>query len=396
MYSLDMKLMKLGIQPQIELKPVPRGSEFAAFLVNQAGIDSVLMRGQIEDACVRDLVTYFDDKKIRYTDDWLRALIKAELAGGNFAATNMPERLSRQLTDLSADSVAEIAADLSVLLNTKRSDFNYLRYSLNAVSTVMGDLFKENLFDIYGLSNKEKENLQASLNEVMEQKLNDASSVMNWLDKVTNLQYQVIDLHGSNDLKKGKNGVEISIKTSNVIQAARKSKSYVSTKSMSTYKLRVYDYALVNSKKFLKPSESVFEQEFDFEKRLRNYKNYVGLSIKEIKSLFEKSLDSKQLKEKYLFGIGTDKSNLNSSVVSITESLTKQRKIMIKYSGVSVSSRLIKPILGSLKSQLLLTPDQKIWRAEAKSGADFLSVEIDSLKNEDLSKIERILQLHSE
>ena len=76
-YSRDMKLMKLGLQPQIMLKPVPLGSEFAAFLVNQAGMDSVLMRGQIEDACVRDLITYFGDKKIRCTDDWLRTLIKA-------------------------------------------------------------------------------------------------------------------------------------------------------------------------------------------------------------------------------------------------------------------------------------------------------------------------------
>jgi hypothetical protein len=395
-YSRDMKLMKLGLQPQITLKPVPRGSEFAAFLVNQAGMDSVLMRGQIEDACVRDLITYFDDKKIRYTDDWLRALIKAELAGGNFAAANMPERLSRQLTELSADSIAEIAADLSVLLNTKRSDFNYFRYSLNAVSTVMGDLFKENLFDISGLKNKEKENLQTSLSEVMEQKLNDASSVMTWLDKVTNLQYQVIDLHGVDDFKKSEDGVEIAIKPSKAIQAARKSKSYVSTKSMSTYKLRVYDYALVHSKKFLKPSESVFQQEFDFEKRLRNYQNYVGLSIKEIKSLLEKSLDNKQLKEKYLLGIKTDESNSNRPIISITESLTRQRKITINYSGLSVSLRLIKPILGSLKSQLLLTPDQKTWRAEAKSGSDFLSVEIDSLRDEDLSKIEKILQLHSE
>jgi len=140
--------MKLGLQPQIALKPVPRGSEFAAFLINQAGIDSVQMRSQIEDACVKDLVTYFEDKKIRYTDDWLKGLIKAELAGGLFAATNMPERLKRQLVDLSAESIAEIAADLSVLLNAKRSDFNYLRYSLNAVSTIMGDLFKEDLFDI--------------------------------------------------------------------------------------------------------------------------------------------------------------------------------------------------------------------------------------------------------
>lgn len=107
-------------------------------------------------------------------------------------------------------------------------------------------------------------------------------------------------------------------------------------------------------------------------------------------------MDSEQLKEKYLLGIRTDESNLNNSIVSVTESLSRQRKITIQYSGVSVSLRLIKPILGSLRSQLLLTPNQKSWRAEAKSGAEFLSVEIDSLKNEDLSKIEKILQLHSE
>ena len=388
--------MKLGLQPQIALKPVPRGSEFAAFLVNQAGIDSVQMRGQIEEACARDLITYFDQRKIRYTDDWVRALIKAELAGGSFAATNMPERLSRQLTELSAESIAEIAADLSVLLNSKRSDFNYLRYSLNAVSTVMGDLFKEDIFEIPGLGAKEKTNLQVNLSEIMEQKLNDASTVVSWLDKVTNLQYQVIDLYGAEDFVINKEGFEVAAKPSKSMKEVRKKKSYVSTKSMSTYKLRVYDYALIHSKKFLKPSDSVFKREFDFEKRLNSYRNYIGLSRNEIKSLLEKSQDAKQLKEKYLLGIGGDKSNLQGSIVSITEFLTKNRKITINYSGARVSTRLIKPILGSLKSQLLLIPDQKIWKAEAKSGSDFLSISIDSLKSEDLSKIEKILQLHSE
>ena len=388
--------MKLGLQPQIALKPVPRGSEFAAFLVNQAGIDSVQMRGQIEDACAVDLVNYFDQRKIRYTDDWVRALVKAELAGGNFAAMNMPERLSRQLTDLSAESIAEIAADVSVLLNSKRSDFNYFRYSLNAVSTVMGDLFKEDIFEIPGLSGKEKANLQVNLSEIMEQKLNDASTVMSWLDKVTNLQYQVIDLYGADDFVINKEGFEAAAKSSKSMKEARKKKSYVSTKSMSTYKLRVYDYALIHSKKFLKPSESIFKQEFDFEKRLISYRNYVGLSKNEIKSLLEKSQDNKQLKEKYLLGLGANESNVQGSIVSITEFLTKNRKITINYSGTKVSSRLIKPILGSLKSQLLLIPDQKNWRAEAKSGNDFLSVSIDSLKSDDLSKIEKILQLHSE
>lgn len=388
--------MKLGLQPQIALKPVPRGGEFATFLVNQAGIDSVQMRGQIEEACARDLVTYFDQKKIRYSDDWVKTLIKAELAGGNFAATNMPERLSRQLTDLSAESIAEIAADLSVLLNSKRSDFNYLRYSLNAVSTVMGDLFKEDIFEIPGLSGKEKAKLQENLSEIMEQKLNEASTVMSWLDKVTNLHYQVIDLYGTDDFARNKEGIEVATKPSKAVKEARKKTSYVSTKSMSTYKLRVYDYALMYSKKFLKPWEDVFKQGFEFEKRLNSYRNYTGLSINEIKSILEKSQNNKQLKEKYLLGFGGDESVLPGSIVSIMEFLTKNRKITINYSGTRVSTRLIKPILGSLKSQLLLIPDQKIWRAEAKSGNDFLSVSIDSLKGDDLSKIEKILQLHSE
>ena len=396
MYIADMKLMKLGLQPQIELKAVPRGSEFAAFLVNQAGIDSVQMRGQIEEASAVDLVTYFDERKIRYTDDWVRALVKAELAGGNFAATNMPERLSRQLTDLSAESIAEIAADISVLLNSKRSDFNYFRYSLNAVSTVMGDLFKEDILEIPGLSGKEKANLQVNLSEIMEQKLNDVSTVMSWLDKVTNLHYQVIDLYRADDFVIDKEGFKVAANSSKSVKEVSKKKSYVSTKSMSTYKLRVYDYALIHSKKFLKPSDSVFMQESDFEKRLKSYRNYIGLSKNEINSLLEKSQDNKQLKEKYLLGIHRDKSNSQGSSVSITELLTKNRKITINYSGTRVSTRLIKPILGSLKSQLLLIPDQKIWRAEAKSGNDFLSVSIDSLKSEDLSKIEKILQLHSE
>jgi hypothetical protein len=81
--------------------------------------------------------------------------------------------------------------------------------------------------------------------------------------------------------------------------------------------------------------------------------------------------------------------------VSIVETLSRQRSLKINFAGELVAKRLIKPIINSLKSQLLIVPNQRIWKSEARSGSDFLSVEIEELKNDDLLKIQKILELHS-
>ena len=384
---------KKANSPIPPFRGIPRGAEFARYLVEKAGLDSVRIKSQIEEACIRDLSTYFEDRSVRFSVDWLKSLVKAELAGGSFAATNIPERLQRQLTDMSNDEIAGIAADISILLSEKRSDFNYLRYSLNAVSTVMGDLFKDNLFDIPGLSKKEKDLLENNLKDILEVKLTDARTLTTWLDEVTTLHYKVIDLLESlTELDKKRSSETRTDKE--FLSEAKKNKQHVSTKSLSTYKLRVDDYAITQSQSFLKEYKNM-KKNMEFDTRMTPYEQYVGMTKQEIKSKLKENINSDQLKEKYLVGLAPSKGEKSDEIVSIKENISSKKIMDISYSGDGVSLRLIRPILNSLRSQLLLNPNQKQWRSEARSGGEFLSVAIDALISEDLPKIEKILQLHA-
>ena len=383
-----------SISAATPFRGVPKGAEFAHFLVERAGLDSVRIKGQIEGACIQDLSTYFEDKRIRFSLEWLKSLVKAELAGGSFAAANMPERLQRHLADLTGEDIAGIAADISVLLSEKRSDFNYLRYSLNAVSTVMGDLFRDNLFDIPGLTRKEKNELEEGLKNILEKKLNDTRILKSWLDDVTSLHYKVIELlDSSKQSEKQKNQLANELENK-FVKEVRINKQHVSTKSLSTYKLRVDDYAFIQSQAFLEES-SRLARKTEFEIRLKPYEQYAALSNQDIKLRLKESGKVSQLKEKYLIGLTSTSVKNSDQIVSITENISSKKKLIIRYSGDGVSQRLIKPILNSLRSQLLLNPNQREWRSEARSGNEYLSVTIDALKSDDLSKIEKILQLHT-
>ena len=174
----------------------------------------------------------------------------------------------------------------------------------------------------------------------------------------------------------------------------KKNKQHVSTKSLSTYKLRVDDYAITQSQSFLKEYKNM-KKNMEFDTRMTPYEQYVGMTKQEIKSKLKENINSDQLKEKYLVGLAPSKGEKSDEIVSIKENISSKKIMDISYSGDGVSLRLIRPILNSLRSQLLLNPNQKQWRSEARSGGEFLSVAIDALISEDLPKIEKILQLHA-
>jgi hypothetical protein len=392
MYSRGVKIARLGLQPELPLKAIPSGAEFAQFLVNEAGLDSARLRSSVEDACLRDLKVYFESRKIEASRDWLLTLARAELAGGAFAANNLPERLRRYLDEAPVELVADIAADISILLQDKRSDFNYFRYSLNAVSTVMGDLFREDLFDDEGLNRGDLKSLQDQLANIFSKKLSDEKAVANWLDDIMSFHFKLIAQTNTPEVTSARDAYVKGLGTLN--KDVQKSKSFVSTKSMSTYKLRVYDYAMLQSRKFIKSFHESFQQT-EFELRSARFKSINSPTQDQIAKILGENKNRKDQATKYLSLMNKKESNNNSDVVSVVEYLSKKRELIVSYAGEGVAQRLIKPILNSLKSQLQISPSQQTWKSEAKSGSDFLSVQIDDLRSEDLAKIEKILQLHA-
>lgn len=387
-----MKLIRGAVRPQNPLTGAPTGKQFAEYLLTESGIDAVRMRTLIEEACFEDLSIYFKYREIESSRDWLNSLISAELAGGTFAALNLPERLKRNLPSASMELVSELSVDISILLSDKRTDFNYFRYTLNAVSKVMGSLLKENLLDeIPDLSQKEKLFIEKDLRLIQDMKLSNIIELNQWLDKLTNFHYKLIELMSSEPA----DDESISNRNEAFFDRKQNMKNYVSTKSMSTYRLRVVDYSLLKAQSFIKDNQK-FKNKIDFEVRINKYKNYTAPTKNELIEFLDKFPDKNSIEKRYKVDAVSLNFELdNQKIVSIVETLSRQRSLKINFAGELVAKRLIKPIINSLKSQLLIVPNQRIWKSEASSGSDFLSVEIEGLKNEDLLKIQKILELHS-
>jgi hypothetical protein len=247
-----MKLIRGAVRPQNPLTGAPTGKQFAEYLLTESGIDAARMRTLIEEACFEDLSIYFKYREIESSRDWLNSLISAELAGGTFAALNLPERLKRNLPSASRELVSELSVDISILLSDKRTDFNYFRYTLNAVSKVMGSLLKENLLDeIPDLSQKEKLFIEKDLRLIQNMKLSNIIELNQWLDNLTNFHYKLIELMSSEPA----DDESISNRNEAFFDRKQNMRNYVSTKSMSTYRLRVVDYSLLKAQSFIKDNQ---------------------------------------------------------------------------------------------------------------------------------------------
>ncbi len=361
-----------------------RGAELASHLLASAAIDLKIARSAIEASLRADLISYFEGKGLSFPPGFLDSLVSAEMAGGLFAKRNMPERLRRGLAGLTQTDAARMAAEIAILNLSRKKDFNYIRYTVNAVNSVFGNLQKRNLFEIPKLSTFERNKLEKEREQLLARTFSTFEQVDSWLEDVISIHYEIsnfweeeVDSEGiaSTDLMK-----------------AKKKKGFVSTKSLSTYRLRVKEYAECEALKLFPSPKAMLPS--DVFSRIEKYKNYKPLSIREI----QKQIQNNHLKieklsmefEQEYHSVKAQELDSNNAISTKVE-LDKGKILSVKYSGEQINKQLIRPIINSLRSQLILSESASSYEAVASNDDSQLSVEIGHLKKSDLEKIEIFL-----
>lgn len=376
----------MGPSPTARKSPTTRGIDVVTHLLASAALDLKLARSLIEVSQRADLTTYLEGKGIGAAPGWLESLISAEMAGGVFARRNLPERLRRQLPDLSKSQIFQIAAEITALNVQRKKDFNYVRYTVNAVNSVFASLQRRDLFEIPGLSLAEKRRLEGERERLLTQEIPSPSLLDAWIEDVISIHHEISSyLEGDEESDQAP---QVSIE----ILKAKKKKGFVSTKSLSTYRLRVKDYAQFEAAKLFSDQSLTYQS--DLQLLLEKYNDYKELSKTQIERFLEENQDRiatsvnefrKELSEE------TSNNKSQEALISTKVELSANKILQVRYSGNSIDPQLIRPILNSLRSQLILADEKAHLTAEARNGTAYLSVDINQMKKTDLEKIEIFL-----
>lgn len=357
-----------------------------AHLLASAALDLKLARSNIEVSLRADLTIYLESKGIGAAPGWLESLISAEMAGGMFARRNLPERLRRQLPDLSRSQIFQIAAEITALNVQRKKDFNYVRYTVNAVNSVFGSLQRRDLFEIPGLTLAEKRRLEGEREKLLTQEIPSPSLLDTWIEDVISIHHEISSyLEGDEETDQAP---QVSIE----ILKAKKKKGFVSTKSLSTYRLRVKNYAQFEAAKLF--SEQGSTNPSDLQLRMQKYERYKKMSKTQIERFLEENKERIAKNANDFRQESSEETSNNKSqeaLISTKVELSANKILQVRYSGNSIDPQLIRPILNSLRSQLILADEKAHLTAEAHNGTAYLSVDINQMKKTDLEKIEIFL-----
>lgn len=372
----------------------PRGEDLAQFLAREATLDSTRLKEIIEDAALSDLDAYFQARNLNFDIKELKVILGAVLPGGNFTFKNLPVRLERVLPRTSKSSIEETSTELYLMLQGKRSDLNYFRYTLNAVSKVLGDIVK--IFDeriIMGLQPADESRIIKKLSILMSEEVTVPDEVTLWINDLCNLYIEISELIQ----KSGTVDLFDQNKSSGAYEKVIKSKvdiSSVSTKSISTYVLRLREYVSYRANNLgTKDQKKTFQ--LDFQQRILNYKDYISPSEEALNKNWKNAKNYEQVLELFQKTNTSSAINSKSKIVTIKERLLSKGIASISFSGLGIEESLIPPVLRSLKSQLKIMPNQKIFVSEAETETDYLSVSVEGLKEKDLESLRLILDSHA-
>lgn len=376
------------------LSKEPAGSELAEFLYVEAALDAVSLKESVEAAAISDLYAYFQAQNLNLEVKELRSILGAAMPGGNFTYKNLPLRLTKIIPSNFNLTINQICVDLQILLRDRKADLNYVRYSLNAVTKVIGDLI--DIFEkkeIVGLSKAELEKLVSKVSFFMNIKVEIPNKLQFWVDELCNIYLDSSELvqQATDKVKQYPKNNKVLSKESLYSKADLTS---VSTKSISTYVLRIREYALYKIQtKSVKPYAEL--QQLEFEKRVSKYVNYKSLSEKELMKNLLEAPDRELISTKFA-EVDTQRHDVEEKKrFKITERLPSKNLAIVCYSGAKAAEDLIMPIMRSLKSQLKLMPNQTMFFSEAETNSDYLSVSVENLKEKDIEPLRHILKSHT-
>jgi hypothetical protein len=361
----------------------------------ESTLDSTRLKERVDVAALSDLKAYFQTRNLNLDVKDLKVILGAAMPGGTFTTKQLPARLERILPRDANHPIADFSTDIYFLLQEKRSDLNYIRYTLNAVSRVLGDLYKlSREQSIHGLPPEDELRIKNKLAVLMNAEVSIRKDLADWTRDVCNLYMESSQLIQDASKKNQGSSQKSDSKYEKVVEP-KVDLTSISTKSISTYILRLREYAIYKFQDKVTNEQVSSLQLIDFGQRVSRYFEYTSpVNLSMLKELKEVS----QYEE--IFKLFNEKKSLNSvnsksKVVTIKERLPSKRIAIIKFSGTIIEDHVIQPVLRSLKSQLRIMPDQKIFLSSAETETDYLSVSVEGLRWTDLEPLRHILESHA-
>lgn len=371
------------------VEAVQNGKGFARYLRDSIYADTAELTTKIDQRLADYLGEYLEFKNMQCPANSFFSLINPIKAGGSVLTSYLPAKIKEIFPDIRENEVLEVAVDLDLLLTPFVTDINFMRYLSNAVRHLTNSLLDEELIEIPELSQKEFNTLKTKLEDLYNLQLREVDQLFLWIEKALNWHEQINDLIGINDFKTDKEGVDRYSKPSLNTIAKRKSKNYVSAKTLSTYAVRCRMYVLFKGHTLF---PDLVYKTGPIEELFAKYNKSSKVRVEEIREITTNKLQRAQSLEKFDLAEKKIANFMADHLIAVDIPFPKNRTLEVRYSSQGVSTELITPVINSLRAQLKLDPNKSTRKAKVNSPTEHLSVEIDDLKESELSKVEQALK----
>ena len=359
-----------------------KGQELAQELVTRAKQVGSSARKVLETSCLADLERYLESetsKKINMTQ--IEYIYSAALAGGAYAAENLPSRVKKISPELTGDKLARLCCEIEALISGRKSTIDSIRITVNSVTTIFGDLIKDTLISESDQKKARFREFEENRKRLLNKKVTDHEEFYKWIDESI-IFYRLVSEYRSEELSKSI--TQNSTDSGDLISAKRK-KGFVSTKSIDTYEKRIGDFVsefvVINKKEKPLVSTSILQA-------IKPYESHTP-SLITIRSLIESNMKESS-RARYLQFSALEEKNIIEEQAQELEHFIDDRAIKISYSN-KIMTESIDQVLNSLRAQL--ASKRVDGKAKHRVGKSFLSIEVPGIKKGDIEEIATVLRL---
>jgi CRISPR/Cas system-associated protein Cas5 (RAMP superfamily) len=377
-----MKISVEALQLNFARSGPLRGQELAQELVTRAKQVGSSARKVLEASCLADLEKYLENelsRKISMTQ--IEYIYAAALAGGAYAAENLPSRVRKISPELAGDELVQICCEIEALISGRKSTIDSIRTTVNSITTIFGDLIKDTLISESDQKKVRFREFEEKRTRLLNKKVADYEEFYKWIDESI-IFYRLVSEYRSEELSKS---ISSNSTDSGDLISAKRKKGFVSTKSIDTYEKRIGDFVsefvVINKKENPLVSNSILEA-------IKPYYSYTP-SLVAIRNLIEENMKENS-RAKYLQYVAIEGKSIIEEHAQELEHFIDDRAIKISYSN-KIMTESIDQVLNSLRAQL--ASKRLDGKAKHRVGNSFLSIEVPGIKKGDIEEIATVLRL---
>lgn len=358
-----------------------KGRELAQELVASAKQVGSSARKVLEASCLADLEKYLENelsRKISTTQ--IEYVYAAALAGGAYAAENLPSRIRKISPELAGDELAQLCCEIESLISGRKSTIDSIRTTVNSVTTIFGDLLKDTLISESDQKRVRFREMEEHRKRLLNKRVADYEEFNKWISESI-IFYRNVSEYRSEEISKG---ISSNSSNSEDLLSAKRKKGFVSTKSIDTYEKRINDFVaefvVVNKREVSQISTPILHAIEPYEVHtpsLIAIKNLIASNMKE------------SSRARYLQHLTTENRDVIEKHTQELEHFIDDRAVKIMYSN-RIITESIDQVLNSLRAQLA---GKRIdGKAKHRIGESFLSIEVPGLKRGDIEDIATVLR----